>query len=1306
MISSLAYAQECITPTDGMVITSDTTFCPGTYSLPSGVTIGNNSIILDCNGAMLKGNSIGNGISISNSYVTVNNCVISNFTRGINLYYFQSSTLTNNNITSNQHGIYINSMYNNNITNNNINSNVNGITIYGSRHNTITNNNINSNQDGIYLASNSWYNNVTENTFKENTQYGLNMNCAWSGSAGMVICSEQNSAWKNKFYDSGINLVYATAYGRTNYFCTGVGNYYADSVPINHVPLIDCSPTPDSDVYTDQTNPTSFEWDASATYSSIQEGIYNTNINRATKIVEGTGPYLENVQTVRDYVTLDCQGEALQGNDTGYGIYLDNINITVNNCVISNFSRGIYVHSYGNNILSTNKIISNEYGVYLYWDYSTYYNTIANNNVSLNQYGIYLGRGSRNNTIMNNGVSSNEYGTYLSGGCGAPRYNKIIENTFKENTNYGLYLSCVWCGSAGVTMCSDGNNIYHSNFIDNYIQAQDSGTDYWGPRDMFDNSYPLDFDPLLHGGNYWSDYTGVDLYSGPDQNESGSDGIGDSPYTFNYNEDRYPLMQPWKNYVTPPETCSDNIKNQDETDVDCSGSCSSCEDDKTCIGNADCLSGYCYEGVCTLLSKFLTLPFRDSDIRIQVGWNYADGTNHKGIDYIKGEVGDSEDIVHSWQEFKVLSVAEGEVKYFPSGSEDWGNYVLTKHNVSGKIYYIVYAHLSESPLLSEWVPIQQGDEIGTAGDTGNMPKCSKPCIHLHLEVATSWPPQGAKIDLYDIYKTREYYPGGESFQECGPNYLWTTCPPNYYPVADAGIGPKFASSGDLVLFNASNSSDPDGTIISYEWDFGDNETATGPIVTHRFRGHADGLKTYWVTLTVEDDKGATDTDTVHVVVEPLNKSVSFDIGVATGVMDVTYNWVNNTNGEDTFIISKIFTYSIGIVGIHQVSITRNLDQLWSDVLLILGSRYETYVSPFTPISIFGVKPYITKLTFAEGVFEGIEIYNSDKMNLLVLGATSIKVYQGDSVSIAFDQNATVEHPLDPYLYMPIGEALMALLKSPGELRIYDSLGRVTGLVDGEIKEEIPNSAYSNNTIVILSSNDSYTYEVVGTDNDTYGLTIVSVKNGNATNFTATDIPIINNSIHQYLIDWGSLSQGEDGVTLQVDTNGDGEFEKTINADNNLTQNEYLDPDNDGVLDPDDNCPFIFGCSKYDGCAEKVYWLPPLSLSSFSIQAGSTLPIKFNVTSCNGDFLEDKSVMTHVFNKENTSINKTYVYGDGSKNIRINATEGIYITNFHTKGYPEGNYTINVVLTNIAANIDIELNKLSSETKGKAIGKNK
>ena len=46
-------------------------------------------------------------------------------------------------------------------------------------------------------------------------------------------------------------------------------------------------------------------------------------------------------------------------------------------------------------------------------------------------------------------------------------------------------------------------------------------------------------------GNYWSDYTGLDLYSSLFQNETGSDGIGDTPYVIEANDtDRYPLMGP------------------------------------------------------------------------------------------------------------------------------------------------------------------------------------------------------------------------------------------------------------------------------------------------------------------------------------------------------------------------------------------------------------------------------------------------------------------------------------------------------------------------------------------------------------------------------------------------------------------------------------------------------------------------------------------------------------------------------------------------------------------------------------------
>lgn len=48
-----------------------------------------------------------------------------------------------------------------------------------------------------------------------------------------------------------------------------------------------------------------------------------------------------------------------------------------------------------------------------------------------------------------------------------------------------------------------------------------------------------------------------------------------------------------------PATCSDGVRNGEETDIDCGGSCpAACANDKTCAADPDCQSGHCVSEVC------------------------------------------------------------------------------------------------------------------------------------------------------------------------------------------------------------------------------------------------------------------------------------------------------------------------------------------------------------------------------------------------------------------------------------------------------------------------------------------------------------------------------------------------------------------------------------------------------------------------------------------------------------------------------------------------------------------------------------
>jgi len=108
---------------------------------------------------------------------------------------------------------------------------------------------------------------------------------------------------------------------------------------------------------------------------------------------------------------------------------------------------------------------------------------------------------------------------------------------------------------------------------------------------------------------------------------------------------------------------------------------------------------------------------------------------------------------------------------------------------------------------------------------------------------------------------------------------------NLLPVARIAADPLTGKSPLHVDFDASGSSD-DGTIESYEWDFGDqSDTETGETTDHIFRT-TDQVRTFTVTLTVTDNFGGTDTAQQSIEVQPAtNGTGGTGMPVATFTVD-------------------------------------------------------------------------------------------------------------------------------------------------------------------------------------------------------------------------------------------------------------------------------------------------------------------------------------------------------------------------------------------------------------------------------------
>jgi parallel beta-helix repeat protein len=251
----------------------------------------------------------------------------------------------------------------------------------------------------------------------------------------------------------------------------------------------------------------------------------------------------DSIVVERDNIIIDGNGHTLQGAGNGTGIYLSGrTNVTVHNATIKAFYYGIGFGYSSSNMISGNNITANN-GTGIQFYYSSSGNTVSGNNITANgSDGIGFGYSSSNMISGNNITANNEDGI----GLGYSSSNMISGNNIANN-GYGIlfyYSSKNTVSGNNITVnnpygilfySSSNNTIYHNNFVDNTQQVYSDTTGY---ANVWDDGYPS-------GGNYWSDYNRSDLYSGPYQNITGSDGIGDTPYVIDENnQDKYPFTKP------------------------------------------------------------------------------------------------------------------------------------------------------------------------------------------------------------------------------------------------------------------------------------------------------------------------------------------------------------------------------------------------------------------------------------------------------------------------------------------------------------------------------------------------------------------------------------------------------------------------------------------------------------------------------------------------------------------------------------------------------------------------------------------
>ncbi len=188
----------------------------------------------------------------------------------------------------------------------------------------------------------------------------------------------------------------------------------------------------------------------------------------------------------------------------------------------------------------------------------------------------------------------------------------------------------------------------------------------------------------------------------------------------------------------------------------------------------------------------------------------------------------------------------------------------------------------------------------------------------------------------------------------------TTNPlPNGAPVAKAGSDWAVDLSMD-VLFDGTESSDPDGDSLEYLWDFGDGATATTAVATHRY----SALGNYEVILRVSDGQAATG-DAVNVAVRPWVPETITHTGTwqtDQGPEPMTLSVVH----EGHFFVSMETTYHLTGPGCQEAGAI-SFSRIWLNPAV--GFPFASYFGPEISLSGGFLNPRLVEGEFSYENFD-------------------------------------------------------------------------------------------------------------------------------------------------------------------------------------------------------------------------------------------------------------------------------------------------------------------------------------------------